>query len=46
MGETVITAIETAVAATGADIMTIGGAIIVSIGLAMMAYKYVKRIAG
>lgn len=46
MPEATITAVTTAVESTGADIMTIGAAIIVSIGLAMLAYKYVRRIAG
>ncbi len=46
MGEATITAVTTGITATGADIMTVGAAIIVSIGLAMLAYKYVRRIAG
>lgn len=46
MGATTIEAITDAVEATGADVMTVGAAIIVSIGLAMLAYKYVRRIAG
>lgn len=46
MGEATITAITDAIESTGADIMTIGAAIIVSIGLALMAYRYVRRIAG
>lgn len=46
MGEATITAVTGAIETTGSDIMTIGAAIIVSIGLAMMAYRYVRRIAG
>jgi len=46
MGTEVIEAVTDAVEATGGDIMTIGAAIIVSIGLAMLAYRYVKRITG